>query len=260
MTGNTWRDTKRSWLSSGSPLTIAFLVVSLVVFVLDNAATRSDTLGSYLFFTGPGAISQPWRFLTYPLVFGDFIYLLFNGAIIYMFGSSLERSWGTRTYALFLGLVTLLPSAALAIFGILSHSEVVLAGPLAVLGALGVAWGMVNYYETVCFWGISIPGKWISVLAAAVVFFEMPLGSFFARVISMAGCLAAYYWVRARPWGSLASYATPPRRERKPKLRLVPQKAPVPADDRFRLKDLSPFEWAARKKRKKQFERLINDD
>ncbi len=51
-----------------------------------------------------------WQLLTYAFLHGDLMHLLFNGLVIWMFGSQIEFQWGDKRFATFI-LVCILGSA-----------------------------------------------------------------------------------------------------------------------------------------------------
>jgi hypothetical protein len=128
-----------------------------------------------------------------------------------------------------------------------------------VVAAAGVAWGVLNAEESVSIWFIPMRGIHIAMLCVAYLVFT------YARVpvllpFALLPCAASYLWVRNRAWGSFG-YIRPAVRT--PRLRLVPSnpaRTNRPKDDRFTFRDLNPFEWFARRRRQKQFERLMRDD
>ena len=61
-------------------------------------------LGSGLF--------MPWQVLTYALEHGSMSHLFFNMLALWMFGSELERLWGTKRYLQFVAVATITAAAA----------------------------------------------------------------------------------------------------------------------------------------------------
>lgn len=60
-------------------------------------------LGEHAIGTGPDGLPVsvgflPWQILTYGLLHGSFGHLFFNGLAIFMFGGSLEQTWGSRRF------------------------------------------------------------------------------------------------------------------------------------------------------------------
>lgn len=87
------------FLRGGCPATKAIIATNVATLIL------SMFLSHFLLvftFNSNVAWSQPWRFITYPLVshlrFVNPIDLLLAGWVLWLFGGSLERSWGTRAF------------------------------------------------------------------------------------------------------------------------------------------------------------------
>ena len=99
-----------------------------------------------------------WRLLTFPVVVGDIVTLLFGLLLFWMIGTELERTWGSRRFALFLGLAALL-SASLAVGATLLLREVSIrpiafAGFSAVLTSLIVAWALLDPRQSLSYFGV----------------------------------------------------------------------------------------------------------
>lgn len=236
-----------AWLQSGYPLTIAIIAINFVTMALD---TFRVPIGQHLALMIPTSLWRPWTLLTYPLVSFDIIGVLFYGFWLYFVGGSLERSWGTRFYGFFFGLMALISALGLVAGAFLLHVPVLATNWLP-LAALTIAWCMLNPDQVIRFYFfLPIQAKWLAILEVVIIFFIHarihPLMGFFA----LTGCAAAFAWTRFRPWHDIAHH-TPRPRAQKPK---------TPLDDKFSLRDLNPFERIARARRKKQFERLMKDD
>ncbi len=63
-----------------------------------------------------------WELVTFTLFESTPLGLLFNGLMLWMFGSQLERAWGTRRFLTFYFSSTALAGAAAAIIGLAIHS------------------------------------------------------------------------------------------------------------------------------------------
>jgi len=241
------------WLHEGEyPLTKAI--------ILANVATLIASLGrlpvaQWLSFFAPDSLRLPWTLITYPLVSFDPIGLIFYGLMLWWVCGSLERSWGTRTFAIFFAAISVISA-----LGIVAGVSLLRLGGIPVfnqlpLAALIVAWAMLNPNLEIRIYGIiPILAKWLAVGTALIVFFTHfaihPLMGFFA----LGGCAASLWWVRNRGWREAFSYAYRAPQPRGPK----PKRAR--RDDDFSLKDLNPLERIARARRKKKFQRLFEDD
>jgi membrane associated rhomboid family serine protease len=241
-----------AWLKTGFPLTIAIIAINFLTMAL--TAFRVP-VAPYLALSIPNTLLRPWTLLTYPLASFDVIGMLFYGIWLYFVGGSLERGWGTRFYAIFFALMTVVSALGLVAGAFLLRVPVMASNWLPI-AALTLAWCMLNPNEEVRFnFFIPILGKWLALLEVVLIFFMYagahPLMGFFA----LSGCAAAFTWVRYRPWRDLGHYTV----RRKSRSRIVKPGA-RPRDDRFTWRDLNPLERIARYRRRKQFERLMKDD
>ena len=81
------------------PATIGLIIANLVTFVTFFFAQR-DLWQSFVFHS-PEAPIRPWSLLTYPLVNYSPLGVLLAGYMLWLFGGSLERAWGTRRFLQF---------------------------------------------------------------------------------------------------------------------------------------------------------------
>jgi membrane associated rhomboid family serine protease len=235
----------------GFPLTKAILATALFIFVLNSFVPAVIPL---LAFIAPDSLRQPWTLITYPLLTTDPIGFLWYGLLMWWVASPIERSWGTRVYAIFFAAMAVLTALSLTAGAFILGTNVIVWNYLP-LAALLVAWCTMNPEQDMCIWGIlTVKLKWIAVAAVFVVFFTYVRQNPFLGLFAVVSCAASYFWVRNRGWRDSLNYAYRAPKPRTPK----PKKGP--RDDDFSLKDLNPMERMARAKRKKQFQRLFEDD
>ena len=104
-------------LASIPPVTRALLAANIAVFVLQQFAEGAlmRWFGLWPFGTGmaggdaPGFL--PWQVVTYGFLHGNLLHIFFNMLALYMFGSDIERVFGSRRYLLYY-LVSVLAAAA----------------------------------------------------------------------------------------------------------------------------------------------------
>jgi membrane associated rhomboid family serine protease len=217
-----------SALPGDCPVTWAVIGATAVTFVLAFGGAGAALTG--LLFVSGDAVARPWTLLTYPLVAGGHVLWVLVGAyVLWVFGGSLERAWGSRDYALFLALVTAAPAAALGVADGLLGRGTALAGITLPLAAVVVAWSLIHPSERVlAYFAIPIPGRWLGVIAAALVLFgfPVPLG-----VFALSGCGVAVWYVRSGRYGLPAL-----RRRRWPRPGHGPSLNPLRAWQRWRLR------------------------
>jgi membrane associated rhomboid family serine protease len=99
------------------PVTRTLLAANIAVFVLQQIAGGPLMLWFALWPFGGGSPGEdapgflPWQVVTYGFLHGNLLHLFFNMLALYMFGSDIERVFGSRRY-LFYYLVSVLAAAA----------------------------------------------------------------------------------------------------------------------------------------------------
>jgi len=252
-----WDRDRYTWQIGDYPLTKVIIALNALTFL---AGLLRLPIMEWLAFYAPSSLARPWTILTYPLISSDIFGLLFYGLWLYFVGSSLERSWGTRFYGLYFAAMAAITASGMSLgAALLLHGSAFPIQPTMPLAALTVAFCMLNPDLEIRLWGIiPILAKWLAVGEVLILFFVHfsihPLMGFFA----LSGCAASFLWVRTRAWGGVQLYSTMPVAPRRPKSRA--KLRIVPPDDRSAPSNLNPLEWLARRRRKKQFERLMKDD
>ena len=104
MNGNDWRPLlqQRPGSFSSSPLTAtpASFGVILVCALAFLAGFQPLGLALWPFESGH---FQPWQVVSYAFLHGSFNHLFFNMFAVWMFGSPLEQSWGSRRFLTYYG-------------------------------------------------------------------------------------------------------------------------------------------------------------
>jgi membrane associated rhomboid family serine protease len=120
-----------------APITQALLLVNVAAFLLQNmGALPLDDLMLW----PPGSFDSrfgPWQLVTYAFLHGNFAHIFFNMLGLYMFGSEVERLFGSRFYlAYYFGAVV---SAALSHLAVNAFMGL---PPYPMLGASGGVYGL----------------------------------------------------------------------------------------------------------------------
>ena len=91
------------WTGSDIPAVYGLLVAMAVFFVVGFFGLATAIVQWFAWPISPAWIFalKPWQMLTYPFVHGNVLSLLFDAIIIYFFGGSLERAWGTPRFIAF---------------------------------------------------------------------------------------------------------------------------------------------------------------
>jgi len=131
---------------SDTPAVAAILVLCGLAFLLElntgSALIQWLALWPLGLSGGPGEVSdfQPWQLLSYSFLHGSVLHLALNMYALWLFGSPLERRWGSSRFALFY--FSCVMGAALAHLVV---AEVVVSGggmAYPVLGASGGVFGL----------------------------------------------------------------------------------------------------------------------
>lgn len=254
---------RRLFRDSSNPLTHA--LIAAMIFVFLSAFVGSFTkfsLVEWLTLNVPGELAQPWRLLTFSVVEGNPIGLIFGALVLWWVGGSLERSWGTRTFAIFYTLICLVTAISFVPVALMTEAKSALVPGSLVLSALVVGWAMLNPDETINLYGIiPIKSRFIALGIVLITFFTYGWGNPIVGFLALSSCGFAALWARqgwSYGFGTLLPGVA--RVKKRPSLRLVPSKTPKPKDDRFTMRDLNPLEMMAKRRRRKQFEKLMSDD
>jgi membrane associated rhomboid family serine protease len=110
-----------------------------------------------------------WQLVTYIFLHGGFFHILFNMFGLYMFGSELEMTWGTREFTKFFFICGI--GAAITSVIASPHS------PIPIIGASGAIFGLLLAYGVLfpdriiyLYMVIPIPAKWFVVIFGAITF------------------------------------------------------------------------------------------
>jgi membrane associated rhomboid family serine protease len=92
------------------PITQALILINVAMYCLDEAlgGLLSMYMGLWPFQSGH---FMPWQVVSYAFLHGSLAHIFFNMMGLWMFGSELERIWGSRRYMEFL-LASVLTAAA----------------------------------------------------------------------------------------------------------------------------------------------------
>ena len=125
-------------MSSLPPATRALILINVLVFAAE--AALGNSFSSFLALWPLGSQFMPWQVLTYAFVHGGLTHLLFNMLGVYMFGSDLERVWGSRRYLSYY--LTCAFAAALAQLVVASLTDAY----YPTIGASGAVFGLLLAY------------------------------------------------------------------------------------------------------------------
>ena len=184
----------------------ALLIANVLVFLLSLVAGPTAMAGFALWPISTG-LFMPWQLLTYAFLHGGITHLLFNMFGLWMFGSELERVWGSRRFAVFYTVSVLAAAASQLLVTYLLGSKAPTIGASG--GLFGLLLGFAMMFPqrkvTPLFPPIPMPA-WLFVTLYGVI--ELTLGvtgsdsgvAHFAHIGGMVGgWLVLRYWRGQKP-------------------------------------------------------------
>lgn len=149
------------------------MIISLCLMIMTYL---NEPLMARLFALNPITfIKRPWQLVTYMFMHGNFAHLFFNMYTLYVFGTVLERVWGTRKFLLYYFVTGI--GAALVHIGVQW-----LTGDFALtVGASGAIYGILMGYAMLypdstlmlLLPPLSVKAKWLVLIFAGI---ELLLG------------------------------------------------------------------------------------
>ncbi|HEX6063470.1 MAG TPA: rhomboid family intramembrane serine protease [Longimicrobiales bacterium] len=200
-------------------LLIANAVVSLCAWLIPGLQT---SLG----FVPSRAFQQPWSFVTYMFVHGDFWHLFFNMLGLFFFGPPVEERLGSREFIKYYTICGLIGGAVLAFIFAPNGMLIGASGAVyAVMLAFAYFWPDMPIY----IWGIfPVKAKWlvIAFAAASVLFMVTPTGGNVAHWAHFGGFAVGFIYLKfgaslGGPMEKLQRFTSSRRR----KLKVIPGQA-----------------------------------
>ncbi|HTY50116.1 MAG TPA: rhomboid family intramembrane serine protease [Steroidobacteraceae bacterium] len=81
------------------PATRTLVLICVAVFLAEQLF--GDLILQLFALWPPGSLFQPWQVISYAFLHAGWTHLLFNMFALWMFGSVLERYWGSRRYLVY---------------------------------------------------------------------------------------------------------------------------------------------------------------
>jgi hypothetical protein len=194
--------------TSNIPVTITLLAANVLSFFFVASLPGGGPF-QYLLFRSDAWPARFWTLFTWPLVgAGDPLGLIFALGWGFLFGGSLERAWGTRTFLWFLLGVSGLTALTVWAGSLLLQTDALLAGLWVAMAAPAVAWSVINARETMSLFFLPIPAPWMAAVAMAIAWYHT--GPPFLGLFALSGCAAAYWYAR-HGRDALGGYGRPRR-------------------------------------------------
>ena len=181
---------------SPPPMIKYLLIANVGVFLLQLILPREFT---YYFGLVPAAISHNlyiWQFFTYMFLHGGFWHILFNMFILWMFGSDIERSWGSNEFLKFYILCGIGAGVLNYLFSINSSIPVIGASG-AVYGVL-VAYAMLYPNRLIYIWGVfPVKAKYLVIGFVVIEVLSSLNRDGIAHFAHLGGMLVGYIYLKS---------------------------------------------------------------
>jgi membrane associated rhomboid family serine protease len=181
---------------------VRFLILSNVtifavqeLFKLEPMLAQNFGLIPVDFFAG-----KVWQLVTYMFLHGGVMHILFNMLALWMFGSVLERAWGSREFLKYYLLTGLGGGLCYALFNM--HS------PIPTVGASGAIYGLLAAYavlfpDSVIYVWFVIPlrAKWFALIFGGIEFFaSFRSDTGVAHLAHLGGMAIGYVYLKRDRW------------------------------------------------------------
>ena len=151
-----------------------------------------------------------WQVGTYMFMHGNAVHILFNMLGIWMFGTELERLWGTRFFVRFYAVTGLGAAATVMLVGLLPFAATAPTYTAATIGASGALYGLLMafalYYPDrpiLMFLLFPVPAKYFVIIVGAMAFLAGPGGEI-SNAAHLGGLVFAYLYLRGGRGGFTA--------------------------------------------------------
>ncbi|MGD2130866.1 MAG: rhomboid family intramembrane serine protease [Lysobacterales bacterium] len=196
------RHLNQRYISTGTgpftetPVSFGIILVCAIAFL-----TGFEPPGFALWPLGSGYFT-PWQLLTYGFMHGSFNHLFFNMFAVWMFGTPLERAWGSRRFVSYYGACVIGAGIVQLLVQLME------GGVYPTVGASGGIFGLLLAYGVIwpdnriflIFFPVPIKAKWFVLIYGAIelllgVSGKVPGVAHFAHLGGMIfGALLLYRW------------------------------------------------------------------
>ena len=189
---------------------IKALIIANIVMYLATAALPG--IRTYLGLMPAAVIEQLtiWQPVTYLFIHGNLFHVLFNMLALWMFGTELERMWGTRFFVRYYFATGIAAGASTLVVSLLPFG---FAAPLyysLTIGASGAVYGVLLAFGLAypdrpiyMYLLFPIPAKYFVMIVGAIAFLSSvgEGGSGIAHITHLGGLVAGYLILRGRRVG-----------------------------------------------------------
>jgi len=189
------------WTRAVKTLVIA-CVVAFALQIFDRMAGEPFITGK--FGLTPVLVTQNyyvWQLVTYIFLHdtSNFLHILFNMLGLWMFGSDLERLWGSREFTKYFFLCGI--GAGILTVVLNPHGGIPTIGASGAIYGILLAYGML-FPDRIIYWIIfPIPAKWLVIIFGAIAFFSSisATGGGVAHIAHLGGMLCGFLYLKGGP-------------------------------------------------------------
>jgi rhomboid family protein len=187
-------------------LIIANVVTFLVSLVVPAMVLQLGVVPQTVFTRG-----AVWQLVSYMFLHGDIMHLVFNMLSLWMFGTDLERQWGTRFFTKYYfvtgigaGILTLVWSISPLPFAESLYYSVMIGASGAIYGVL-LAYGLYFPHRTIFLLIFPVQARYFVLIAGALTFlYSMGAGGGgVAHTAHLGGLLVGYIYLKGLRWRPL---------------------------------------------------------
>jgi membrane associated rhomboid family serine protease len=191
-----------------SPAVKWIIIANVVMFLVSMFVD----LTSYLGLVPQQVVERGWvwQLATYMFLHGGAAHILFNMLGIWMFGTELERLWGTRFFTRFYALTGVGAALTVLAVGLLPFDVTRSTYYAATIGASGALYGLLMafaiYYPDrpiLMFLLFPVPAKYFVVIVGALAFLAGPGGDI-SNAAHLGGLIFGYFYLRGGRGGLTA--------------------------------------------------------
>jgi len=150
-----------------------------------------------------------WQLVTYMFLHGGFMHLLFNMLALWMFGTDLERTWGTRYFLKFYFLTGIGAAILTIVFSLLPSTVSGDLYKIPIIGASGAIYGLLLGYalyfpeRPILIFLFPVPAKYAVMIIGAIAFFSGDSNGI-ANTTHLGGLLVGYLLLKGARFHPLA--------------------------------------------------------
>jgi membrane associated rhomboid family serine protease len=185
--GNGWTEIVRFLILTNVTIFVAQMIFPGLEFTLQ----RNFGLIPSAFFSG-----KLWMVVTYMFLHGGFWHIFFNMLVLWMFGSVLEREWGSREFLKYYLLTGLGGGLSYALFNM--HSDIPTVGASGAIYGLLAAYAVLFPENVIYVWFvIPLKAKWFAIVLGGIEFLSsFSQGSGVAHLAHLGGMAIGYVYLK----------------------------------------------------------------